>query len=319
MDDVTYQTTTPATPPDATVIATDDVGGAHYQRVKLTDGTADGTTHAKVTTAQAGTSDGGLVTRPASVAPDVTASGTIDASSEDVTLAVQGRQSASYSITGSYTGSLQIKVSSDGGNTYRTIRELFDATPFYDVFAPLAGVTHVQVFGITITSGSVDVTLRASMSAPAASASEGPDGTDPPFYVTHIGGVDPASFLLKGSAVMGSAPSGTEYGLVTRNIPSGTQTVEPAVAAGVALSNVNDANSNTTLLSANADRRGVAIFNDSTEALYVKFGTTASTTSFTVKILAGGFYEMPEPIYVGQIDGIWSANGSGAARITELT
>jgi len=40
-DDVTFQSATPATPPAATVIATDDVGGKHYQRIKLDLG-ADG-------------------------------------------------------------------------------------------------------------------------------------------------------------------------------------------------------------------------------------------------------------------------------------
>lgn len=34
-DDVTFQTSTLATPPDSTKVATDDVSGAHYQRVKL--------------------------------------------------------------------------------------------------------------------------------------------------------------------------------------------------------------------------------------------------------------------------------------------
>lgn len=40
-DDITYQATTPATPPSGSVIATDEVGAKHYQRVKLIHG-ADG-------------------------------------------------------------------------------------------------------------------------------------------------------------------------------------------------------------------------------------------------------------------------------------
>ena len=42
-DNVTFQTTTLATPPGATVVATDDVAGKHYQRVKLDVG-GDGLT-----------------------------------------------------------------------------------------------------------------------------------------------------------------------------------------------------------------------------------------------------------------------------------
>jgi hypothetical protein len=81
--------------------------------------------------------------------------------------------------------------------------------------------------------------------------------------------------------------------------------------------NVTSSASSVTLKAANASRRGLYIFNDSSANLYVKFGATASATSFTVKLTAGAFYEMPAPYYRGVVDGIWdSANGS--ARVTEI-
>lgn len=92
-----------------------------------------------------------------------------------------------------------------------------------------------------------------------------------------------------------------------------------AVAATATLANVNDQASSATLQAANANRLGWSCFNDSTSDLYVKFGATASTTSFTVRVAANGYYEMPKPIYIGIIDGIWSADAAGAARLTELT
>lgn len=85
------------------------------------------------------------------------------------------------------------------------------------------------------------------------------------------------------------------------------------------LSSVADTDSSTTLAAENTDRVGLLVFNDSAAALYLKYGATASSTSFTVKIAAGGYWEMPRPVYVGLIDGIWASNGSGAARVTELT
>ncbi|HYF46423.1 MAG TPA: hypothetical protein VD926_09460 [Acidimicrobiales bacterium] len=85
------------------------------------------------------------------------------------------------------------------------------------------------------------------------------------------------------------------------------------------MSSVDDSASSVTLSAANGIRQGWSCFNDSSEALYIKFGATASTTSFTVKVAAGAYYEMPEPIYCGVIDGIWAANSTGAARITELS
>lgn len=81
---------------------------------------------------------------------------------------------------------------------------------------------------------------------------------------------------------------------------------------------VNDTASNATLLASNADRLGATIYNDSTQVLYVKFGTTASLTSFHVAMSPGGYLELPFG-YRGNIDGIWAADGSGAARICEFT
>jgi hypothetical protein len=105
-------------------------------------------------------------------------------------------------------------------------------------------------------------------------------------------------------------------------LPSGTNTIGKVArvpATTATLSSVNDTASTTTLVLSNANRIGLSIFNDSSKILYVKFGATASTTSFTVRMGAQAFYEMPEPIYTGIIDGIWSADSTGAARITEIT
>lgn len=85
-----------------------------------------------------------------------------------------------------------------------------------------------------------------------------------------------------------------------------------------AVTAVNDAAISTTLLSANAARTGATVHNDSTVALYLKLGATASTTSFTVKMAADSYYEVPYG-YTGVIDGIWASDASGAARITELS
>lgn len=95
--------------------------------------------------------------------------------------------------------------------------------------------------------------------------------------------------------------------LFTRTEPSGTAT----------LSNVAGSASSVTLLSANTGRLGATIVNDSTANLYVKFGTTASTTSYTVLLGASAYYEVPFQ-YTGRIDGIWDS-ATGNARITELT
>lgn len=88
------------------------------------------------------------------------------------------------------------------------------------------------------------------------------------------------------------------------------------------LANVSGAASSTTLIAANANRLGAAIVNDSSAILYVKLGSSASSTSYTV-MLAGtvssiaAYYEVPFG-YTGIITGIW-ASATGNARVTELT
>lgn len=83
------------------------------------------------------------------------------------------------------------------------------------------------------------------------------------------------------------------------------------------LTNVASSATSVTVLAANNARKGAQFYNDSTQILYLKFGTTASTSSFTVPLAAATYYELPAG-YVGRIDGIW-ASANGNARVTEIT
>lgn len=82
---------------------------------------------------------------------------------------------------------------------------------------------------------------------------------------------------------------------------------------------VASAATSTTLAAANGSRTYFSVYNTDANNLYLKFGVTATTNdSFTVVIPANGFYEMPQPIYTGIVAGIWSADGSGSALVTEF-
>lgn len=74
---------------------------------------------------------------------------------------------------------------------------------------------------------------------------------------------------------------------------------------------------NVVLLPPNGIRLGATIYNDASAFLYVKLGTTATTTDFTIKLFPFSYYEVPYG-YTGEIDGIW-ASSIGHARIDELT
>lgn len=81
-------------------------------------------------------------------------------------------------------------------------------------------------------------------------------------------------------------------------------------------SNVSAAVSDTELLDPNPNRLGCSIFNDSVATLYLKLGSGASSTSFTIALGRYDYYEAPAN-YVGRINGYWSA-ATGSARVTEI-
>lgn len=90
----------------------------------------------------------------------------------------------------------------------------------------------------------------------------------------------------------------------------------PATAA--ATTTVAASATSVTLLAANTSRKSASIFNDSTVVLWVKYGATASTTSFKVQLVQNAYFEFPQPCYTGRVDGIWAV-ATGNARISEET
>ncbi len=72
----------------------------------------------------------------------------------------------------------------------------------------------------------------------------------------------------------------------------------------------------TLLAAATTARRMILITNATASSiLYIKFGPNASATDFTVRLAAGGYYEMPAPVYGGVITGILDT-GTGNAQVT---
>jgi len=84
------------------------------------------------------------------------------------------------------------------------------------------------------------------------------------------------------------------------------------------LSNVAASASSVQLLAANNNRKMGIFVNDSDKNAYIKFGATASTTSFSYLLTPGQTLELPKPTYTGRIDCIWGASVTGSMRITEL-
>lgn len=109
--------------------------------------------------------------------------------------------------------------------------------------------------------------------------------------------------------------------ILARPIPVGSGGGGGASGGGTqpsssSVTSVADSASNQTLKAANGDRIELLIQNDSDEILYVKFGATASSTDYTYRLYDG---DALRTSYTGRVDGIWAANSTGAAKITELT
>lgn len=116
-----------------------------------------------------------------------------------------------------------------------------------------------------------------------------------------------------------TAGSGTTIGTVDvgagRQVQIFTQGSQAATVSSVSASATS-----VTILSATDTRAGASVYNDTSDQanyLYIKMGTTASTSDFSVRVNAGGYFEVPYG-YNGRIDGIW-VSASGSARVTEYT
>jgi hypothetical protein len=87
-------------------------------------------------------------------------------------------------------------------------------------------------------------------------------------------------------------------------------------STGATVSKVDASTSAVTLFSKNESAVARTVFNDSTADLYVSYDAAASSTHFTVKLLADEYLEL-FPMFGGLISGAWSAV-NGAARTTEV-
>jgi hypothetical protein len=154
----------------------------------------------------------------------------------------------------------------------------------------LGPATSANAIPVTIATDQSNVavsgTVRAVQSTPA--------GLDSPWPV----------LLVSGSDAIGTAT----HPIYVRELPG----------SSAAVSSLTASVTSQLLLATNSSRLSCIVFNDSSANLYLKFGSVASLSSFTYKVLPGGTLEIPRPSYSGRIDVIWDA-ASGNARITEVT
>lgn len=105
--------------------------------------------------------------------------------------------------------------------------------------------------------------------------------------------------------------------LVVAISPNNTLPTKEVRSATPTVTSVAGNTSSVTVLAANANRLGATIQNNTSKTLYLKFGSTASTSSHTVVIVKDAYYEVPFN-YTGLLSGIWDSGVSGNALITEI-
>lgn len=264
-------------------VATDDIGGVKFQRVKLIHG-ADGVNDGDVASSNPYPVTLSLVEKLEDAG---------HSSGDRGIMALAVRSSTATALAGTNLDYIPLIVDANG--------RLW-CTVLIDTALP-AGTNNIgDVDILSVIPGTGATSLGKAEDAPHASADTGVMGlavrTDTPANRSGTDG-DYEPLQISGGRLW---TAGKELRPTT-----GTHT------------NVNDTASSTTLLASNASRLGATFFNDSTSTLYLKCAATASATSFTAKLDPGGYYELPQPAYTGIIDGIWSADASGAARIVEFT
>lgn len=100
-------------------------------------------------------------------------------------------------------------------------------------------------------------------------------------------------------------------------VSGGVAITATVTASGTTITRVANGVASQTLAASNADRKTIFLYNDSaTTNCYVKFGATASTTDFSIKLFATDTYIMDPPIYTGAIDYICDA-ASGSMEVSE--
>lgn len=297
---VSDSTTTNSKIPDSTVIATDDVSGVQFQKIKVDLG-GDGVSQVPDTNSgnkSAGTlrvviaTDQPALSNKLLVTPDLPSGAATAANQSTANTALAAIQTSVETLDNAISGSeMQVDVVGAlpaGNNNIGDV----------DVASIAAGDNNI---------GNVDiVTVPADPFGANADAASATGSISAKLRFIASTGIPITGTVTVGSHAVTNA---------------GTFAVQntPVVASAASVTSVADTASSTTLLASNASRRGATIFNDSSEILYVKFGATASATDYTIKMAAGSYFEFPVPCYTGVVDGIWANNSTGAAKLTELT
>ena len=201
-----------------------------------------------------------------------------------------------------------------------TIQAKYGQPGIYRASTPTLADSQAAALGLDVNGN-----LLVNVAAGAGSTANGTYNSTPPTLTNgqsislqlDVNGnlkVNPGSLNQANDSVQSYTLDGT--GNVINSVQGALDVVSVAGTANI--TSVNSSATSVTLFGSGVLRKGGTIYNDSTQVLYVAFGSAASTTNYTVQIASQGFFELPLPVCQAQINGIW-ASANGAAIVTELT
>lgn len=180
-------------------------------------------------------------------------------------------------------------------------------------------VTAVNNFPATqaISAAALPLPTGASISALQSNVQSAP-GTPQTVALTIQGNASSVAVPMSAAALplpTGAATSANQATGITSLASIVSNTNESTTTA---ITSVSSSASSVQLLASNSSRKMATFYNSSTSILFLKLGTTASSSSYTLQMAPGSYYELPARQYTGEIDGIW-ASVNGAVLITELS
>jgi hypothetical protein len=97
----------------------------------------------------------------------------------------------------------------------------------------------------------------------------------------------------------------------TVTVPARTATSNTAPATVAA------STTSVSVLAANSNRKGGTIWNNTTGTALIAFHTAASTSAYSLQLVAGGYLNL-DPNYIGPISAIWAASQTGNLLVSEF-
>lgn len=273
-----------------------------------------------------------------------TTTDTITSLGDSVVANVEGYQSALIEVSGTYAGiNSVIELSVDGTNYVTTYFRLLSSNVNLNATGSLtnsrqmyrvtvAGASHVRVRSTGYSSGTMTVKICPS-AFPAESVMVGTVGQTSTWQTSLLDySGNPLDQIDNNFTSQNGIPNlfydsanswwSAMYGDVNGpyvQINGQVSTLELFRHGTATLSNVSASASSVTLLASNTNRRKAHFYNDSAYLCYLKFGSSASSTSFTTIVQPGGYFAIDvAPPYYGIVTGIWPT-ASGTMRVTEET